>query len=305
MKTCYQHISFALFAFIFLLACETVVDLDIPFDRPKVTVSSSLVASESPEVRLTFSKHILDNNYNYAPIANATVRMIHNGNTYILEFDPEIGKYGNDAITIEAASLYQLIVEVPGYDAITVTETVPVSVPIQSFEINGIVELEWNTREDISLVFDDPIGENFYEIYAFNIQKYRYTNQSGEIVEYVNRQPIYLTAKNPVYQQEYGGFTILFNDRLFDGNTFEMEMFASGSPFTYDPGSGGVDLDVEVESYVVLKSVSRSYYLYQTTFNLQNWNDGDPFAQPVQVFTNIPNGLGIYSAQAPFVYQVR
>jgi hypothetical protein len=44
-----------------------------------------------------------------------------------------------------------------------------------------------------------------------------------------------------------------------------------------------------------LRSISKEYYDYQTSLN-EYWNaDGNPFAQPVQVFTNIENGFGIFA----------
>ncbi|MCH7400911.1 DUF4249 domain-containing protein [Belliella kenyensis] len=291
----------------FLSACETVVDIDIPFEKPLITINSILEDSENPIVRLTFSKHILDNNYIYDPIANATVTIRKDLVDHDLVFDQSAGNYINQSIYIEPGSTYTLTIDVPNYERIEVTETVPQVVPIISFTVNGTTEMDYYTREDVSLVFQDPVGENFYEISAYNVMTYRYPNQIGEIVEHRTEQTIYLTPKNPVYQREYSSNTLLFNDRLFDGSQFEMEMFSAGSSFTFNPNPGHVnpDFEVEVESYIILKSVSRSYYLYQTTFNLQRWTDGDPFAQPVQVYNNIPKGLGVFATQASYVYRVR
>ena len=55
-----------------------------------------------------------------------------------------------------------------------------------------------------------------------------------------------------------------------------------------------MELEDRGEIYFVLKNISKSYYDFQSTYGLQDWNDGDPFAQPVQVFSNIENGIGIF-----------
>ncbi len=61
----------------------------------------------------------------------------------------------------------------------------------------------------------------------------------------------------------------------------------------------------EGEIYFNLKSVTESYYQYHTTSDLQDWNEGDPFAQPVQVFSNIPNGLGILMGSTLDIFQYK
>lgn len=42
-----------------------------------------------------------------------------------------------------------------------------------------------------------------------------------------------------------------------------------------------------------LRKVSHSYYQYKETKHLQDKLSGDPFAEPVPVYNNIENGVGI------------
>lgn len=291
----YVHLLFALLA---LISCETVVDVDIPFGRPNVTVVSKLTAGQSPEVRLTFSRHILDNNSGFNIIPNAEVSLKTATSTFPLTYSVTSETYGNKDITLEESETYTIIVNVPEYEVIELIETVPQLVPIREFIVRNAFSGEGVMQDEISIIFDDPEGENFYEITAYQKRTYTYTDQSGN--ERVESQihPIGLRPKDPVYQQEYSWNTILFNDRLFEGRTFDMEIITSGSFFSRQEWELPEGFSVEV--YVILKSVSESYFLYESTFNLQNYTDGDPFAQPVQVFTNIKGGLGILKSEAPF-----
>lgn len=52
-------------------------------------------------------------------------------------------------------------------------------------------------------------------------------------------------------------------------------------------------LDVQV------KHMSRDYYLYQFSGQLQQWVEDDPFAQPAQVHNNIENGIGCLGSYHP------
>ena len=46
--------------------------------------------------------------------------------------------------------------------------------------------------------------------------------------------------------------------------------------------------------YWTLKNHSEDYYMYKKTFNVYQSVRGNPFAEPVQVFSNIENGYGIF-----------
>ncbi|WP_234364346.1 DUF4249 family protein [Lunatibacter salilacus] len=89
---------------------------------------------------------------------------------------------------------------------------------------------------------------------------------------------------------------MLFDDRLFDGEEAIMDLLIQGTM---------MEETYEGEIYFNLKSVTESYYQYHTTSDLQDWNEGDPFAQPVQVFSNIPNGLGILMGSTLDIFQYK
>jgi len=49
-----------------------------------------------------------------------------------------------------------------------------------------------------------------------------------------------------------------------------------------------------------LSSVSEDYYKYNVTLAKYEQTQGDPFAQPVQVYSNIENGFGIFGGYSSF-----
>ena len=50
--------------------------------------------------------------------------------------------------------------------------------------------------------------------------------------------------------------------------------------------------------YVILSTVSEGQYRYTRSVDLQYENDGNPFAEPVQVYTNVENGFGIMAGSS-------
>ncbi|NQY66446.1 MAG: DUF4249 family protein [Flavobacteriales bacterium] len=48
---------------------------------------------------------------------------------------------------------------------------------------------------------------------------------------------------------------------------------------------------------VNLYNISRELFFYNRSFELYNESYGNPFAQPVQVYSNIENGFGIFAGR--------
>ncbi|MFO7824367.1 MAG: DUF4249 domain-containing protein [Cyclobacterium sp.] len=290
--------TFKIFRFLVILAvlfiyssCETTVDIDIPFEKPQVTVNSILAHNTFPKVRVTYSKHILDNNWEFEPVRDAEVKLIHQGETYPLSFDEATGEHISLDHMIVEGNEYKIEVLVAGYEPVTATEIIPIRVPIKNLVYQGQVQVDsWSSRDDIQLTFDDPAGENYYEISAQYYRTYTYTDQDGNLVYYEDNYPLYLEPKNPSYEKDFNtDGELLIDDKLFDGSEAKIDLFIDGSYFTED-------MDGEVS--FTLKAVTRNYYLFHSTYGLQWWNDGDPFAQPVQVYSNISNGIGIVMGES-------
>lgn len=280
-----------------LFACETTVDIEIPFEKPQITLNSNLRHNAFPSVRLTYSKHILDNNWEFVPIKNAEVRLIHQGEILPLSFVEETGEYINLNRLLKEGNEYRIEVAVEGYETVSASEIIPLSVPIKDLIYQGKVQVDaWSSNDDVRLIFDDPEGENYYEISAEFYRQNSYTDENGNRVYYEDNYPLYLEPKNPTYEKDYNtDGELLIDDKLFEGREAVIDLFLNGSYFSED---------VEGEIKFTLKSVTRNYSLFHSTYGLQWWNEGDPFAQPVQVYSNISNGIGIVMGESISVKRI-
>lgn len=86
-----------------------------------------------------------------------------------------------------------------------------------------------------------------------------------------------------------GSLVLFFDDKKFNGSVYQLDFFIVP-----------VNLDFSVphkdEVYVVLKSISKSYYDYLVTSQFQEeMEERHTFAEPVQVANNIGNGLGVFA----------
>jgi hypothetical protein len=117
------------------------------------------------------------------------------------------------------------------------------------------------------MTFQDPEGENFYEINAYTVRTSTFPNQLGEEVTFVERYPLYLQPKNPAYERDYYvGGSLLIDDKLFDGKEVNIDLFTGGNYFAdFENEQHYESMQVITEIHFELKSVTRSYYDFSTT----------------------------------------
>ena len=79
---------------------------------------------------------------------------------------------------------------------------------------------------------------------------------------------------------------MFLSDALFNGRDFEIKLKISKFSF-YETDT--VLLDVSLEH------IAEPYYLYAVSSNKYRRTSNNPFTEPVSVYTNVENGLGIFT----------
>ena len=87
----------------------------------------------------------------------------------------------------------------------------------------------------------------------------------------------------------------LFNDLLFNGQNKNLELEIPNEEY-WNFIDGSTEWSYKRLSLTLyLHNISKSYYYYRTSLELYQNASGNPFAQPVQVYSNIDNGFGIFA----------
>jgi len=294
---------FIIFSSFLLCTCdfETTVEIRIPEEKKKLVVNCIFQVDSTVYPHFFHSENILAYQY-YSP-GDTTYNAITNAVANLYSGDIEIPilfhkKYPFYRSASKATdNEYTIEVSAPGYESVTATTTIPRPIQITEIQSGDFIPPPSDDllgKRMINVHFKDPVNElNYYGISIY--AKLKVTDSLRQ-VSLLQTLP---TPLNPVYAEDYyaedfrnGGyihqeFTILFNDRLFNGldNVF--------SVWCYE---GETSWNGKVEGYrVILKSISEEYYNYRVTYNLQQKAKRDPYAQPVQVFNNINNGFGIFA----------
>lgn len=278
------------FALLFLASCEKEIKMDMPPYESRLVVNSISFAGDVPEVYVSKSVGMTEYNYNKKlTVPNATV-VLYTGNAAIdtLTYNAVSGGYTGKVVA-EAGKSYKVVVDAPGMQQISATTVVPSAVSIN--KINRFIKARLSgdgvTQDEIRFTFDDPAASNDYYILSI------------AVVDTVTDSTVYIGCVNTtdasvesVYDESIDNNTclsatdIFFRDELFNGKTREMRFFIDSKYMEQNSGASLV---------VNLNHVPESFFRYRKSYLFASENSGNPFSEPVSVYTNVAGGYGIFS----------
>lgn len=272
-----------------IAACEVVVDVDMPLKPSSIVVHSIINPDSVFQAQITSSQNVLSKG-DFSFLEGAEVS-IYDGENFIetLAQDSD-GFYKGEEKPLPGRN-YSIIASNSNYKTIQASDIVPAS----EIAIQRISFLKSNTEQynqevyDMTLEFDDPIGENFYQIGMYGSMFVFDRSVNPPVITDTLIVPYYLSSDDPIFSDTYGnpdGFWT-FSDVLVEGKRVKINFSIQLHQL--------VSVD-EIEVTVVLRNISYNLYKYQQTASLQQSLNGDPFAEPVPVFTNIENGYGVFGA---------
>jgi hypothetical protein len=297
-----MKLLYTLLTLFILFSCGEMfepLEIDLPSEEQKLVVNCYFAVDSSWYIRVWNSTRPFSEDTAYL-VKDARVTLTENSSQFQLSFDDYYSAYRVSAKAV-AGKTYSLEVSAPGYETIFSTEIVPQAVPIRevkSFATPDAVS-QAGSKRTFDVTFSDPPGqENFYAI----------SIQYLDHVEFPDRPAIdvwstlYPESADPSFEGdrfiEYfhhydnGGteVNLLFDDTPFEGkeHTFRLKVA--------EWWAGGEQGAAPRRYRILLKSLSKAYYQYRITYNLQLVATEDPFASPAQVFNNIENGYGIFAA---------
>jgi hypothetical protein len=161
-----------------------------------------------------------------------------------------------------------------------------------------------NRRLTVKLRFRDPAdGKNYYRLTAPSTRG-NYYGDHGQ--PYDPEQKVYVRINDLSYgalgdpiisptkeddlldiypQNEY----YIFTDDLIPGKEYTLNLEYNGFHFSTEHYEF-------LRAFFRLNSITRDLYLYLQSYSAYNRTADNPFAEPVPVYSNITNGLGIVGA---------
>ncbi len=277
-------------------SCQKVLDLDAETKIPKLVVNSLFNDQDKWEVYVSRSLSVLDNG-NLTKVDNATVS-IYDGTTLVSNLTYDGEKYIILGLSSPptAGKIYRIEVSAPNFTSVSSSDFCPQKVSILQVDTSSTTTSFGDREENVTIKFQDPGStKNHYGI-EFNIDRYsRYYNSTSSSwdTSYIGSEEIYIASSNPVVDNSGPDNyvrTLTLKDNLFDGQQksilFNYYRYPSGNPNEFSVKT------------VKLFSLTEATYKYKKSITAYRAADGNPFAEPVQVFTNVENGFGIFGGQS-------
>jgi hypothetical protein len=275
-------------------SCEKEVDLKIPPHTSKLSVTSFSAVDNGNTISVQVGRSLsITEVRNHTPfqLVAANVDLYVNGAfSQKLPYDSASGAYIS-TIEAESGKQYMLKVSAPGYESVEASVSAPSLVRIDSLTtIPNARKDESGEWQDAYIIkfTDPPTTGDYYIIKVLPDQDSSGGTYNSYFCLYSADGSAESVSNDPV-----GTNTCLDNDglfmrdALFNGTQKEIKIYRTiyaNGPAPYTP------------YHIELWHVPESYFRYYKSFKLA-WNsNGDPFSEPINVYSNVTNGYGIFTA---------
>lgn len=317
------------------VSCEKVIEFKGEVTEPMIVVSSFITPDSTISAHLSKSRFFLENSVQHYLIENAEFKLIINGEAKGKLLYQGNGFY-NSPIKPRIGDEVKFEISAPGFDPASSTTKIPERVPLISVDTTSTIETGYQ-------IYDNPNGGtdtiSYHKIRKMNFrvkfkdngnQKNYYrllvaletTSNGNPITTYLSKFDDIIFGNQSENSGVQGVFDIsnsnysfdTFSDELINGKEYEIKIqsdivlessYFEDSPFYYD---GLQSYEFSKEKYkFYLQQISPEYYFYAKSFAAARNTNGNPFVEPVQIHSNIQDGIGLlgsYTSSEPIIIEI-
>ncbi len=268
-------------------SCVSEIEIDAPAFNPQVVVNSLINPDSTFSVALCYNMGL--NGSGISTIDNAQISLWVNETLYG-NLQPTGNGYYIGNFYPSAEAVYTIKISLANNEILSSTyiPAHPVFLVLNK-EDSAVIDSdgEYHNRCTIK-IFDNDTERNYYEVVFKVIESDPETNNINTYFPYIN-------SSHQVIQNE-GIFdnrgSMAFSDSLFNGGTVEI-------PFCFHTiswNSSESNFHQPYKLVVIVNSTSKEYYQYKKSlWNQNNNNNGIWSGQPMNIYSNISGGLGIFA----------
>ncbi|MCD4794886.1 MAG: DUF4249 domain-containing protein [Bacteroidales bacterium] len=287
-----------------ITACEKKLDIDIPEGEKHIVVNGIINADSLLTVSVSKSQNILDND-DISFLADADIKLYSNDIFVENLLHVNSGVYISTVVP-DISVNYKINVD---YDNLkSVNADMILHNPVEIVSVDTVVEVhtnsngEYGTYQEYEIHYkikiEDDGNTNDYYFLALSLIQPLYEYDEYGLPTFVGYEEIneYFNTNDPAFRDNNeftldGMFGSVFTDELFNGTQYTVNISTGHFFDDYDRKLDGEEYLIKVK----LLTVTEDIYRYITSYNLNQKTKYDPFAQPVQIYSNIENGLGLFS----------
>lgn len=284
-------------------SCEKDIDVKIPDYKPLLVLNSNTEVDDTIRVTVGKSEGILNYKTGHNLSVNNAIVQLYSGSNLLetMKYDSASGTYNSKTIAVEGGK-YTLKVNAPGYAEASAATIAPAFVPIAGIQRikNARINQDQQQQDELRITFNDPPTKRDYYIISIIRATTGPDSSSPSYSTCVNTidASVEDISNDEIDQNTcIDGQWIFLRDELFNGTTKELKLFVE-SGFLENGGAQGF-------AEIVLQHVTEDYFKFQKTYRFAADNNGNPFAEPTNVYTNIKNGYGVFSILSYDVAEIK
>lgn len=294
--------------------CESTVDVEVPDHRPQLVVNSLFANGERWAVEVSRTTGAFQGDTLSSPrftLDDATVTVTASGGPQrtlsytdtltraeLVGFRASLpGAYTTLESAPEPGRPYTVRVQADGYEPVEATSRIPVPVPVTVTSTARRIPTDIPIvaqKRTITLRIQDPPGEDNY--YWVRIAQFR-RSSSREVL--FTTQDWSIINDAPTDLDDTGEVVLArayFQDALFDGRAHEIDLNVEESIGT-PPGSGAGEDDPYPYFVVEVGVLSADLYEYLVSARILDETNDNPFAEPVDLYSNVEPGYGLVAGR--------
>jgi hypothetical protein len=298
-----KNYIYILLIFLSFSSCEKEIEYEGKTEPTKLVVNSIFDNKNNWSLNVLKTRDILINN-DIELVKDATVEIYDDKTNQLVTnlLFVEDKKVYTSLEKPQSGKTYKLVLKHKDFNNLTAVSNIPDSI---SFSVKATNKVEENgrTKLDIPIVIKDKKEyKNYYLLRVRTDSYYQEDNgfddNSDKKGEFAGsfyssfRVKNLFENQNIIDDEEDDEFStdtyIYFEDKYFDGENKEINVLID----FYDPNP-----TYDYKLVIELASINYELFQYYKTIDLYFENEGSPFSQPVQIFNNINNGLGVFGGQ--------
>lgn len=303
---------------IIMLSCESTIDYKGIEAEPKTVIYAVLDPDSLISVSVSESHSVFLTDYQSRQITDAVVRVYRDDVLletlpYVAprplpEYSPRnpLSLYVSAANKPEIGKKYRIEVDVPGLPKAYGEAVLPAPVAVVITDTSSSA-IGYGQRElVVRMRFRDPAGEkNYYRFTASGVMGYYYGDKSMPYdpsfpVNIQRHDLSYGAVNDPLIspQQEDDIFDMYLNNSF----SLFLDELIPGKEYSLKISYAGIYPDTDYYEFLRaglrLNSLTRDLYLHLQSFSAHNQARDNFLAEPVPVYTNVVNGLGVVGAMS-------
>ena len=298
-----------------LLSCEKTLKFDDEGLANQLVLNSIISTNKDFTASLTKSRSILGNTNNSGGLMAEGSLDIYLNDELIRNLNSPTGYFTTSGINPKAGDSYRIVINSNGKQLEAITK-----IPNQS-EVSSIdtstVSNEFGQWTNYKVNIKDPSGEDYYRLVLMTERMSFYTAKDSlgnDKRHYlVNTSQWLFGSDDPVFKSLYNNFGqdvidagpknnySIFTDDYFQGKEYSLKFWVfdgynGGGYGNSEPGNPNLTSGIIYKRDIIhVQKLSKELFNYLKYLNLYDFYHGNPFSEPVQVYSNVKNGIGIFA----------